>query len=1164
MQRKLFLTICASFTCCLLAATIAVRAQVARSDSSEVLRQLLSMPAPTPRVKTEAAKLAEEETIRVQRLDALAQPPPETAPLEDLLGYWGRRISNVSRFGLQPSPKVRERVLDAFEAAPENLSHIMSLLPETEEAAERVKKIYDAAINTAQFDETWQENVRQWLKFNSTYFLSDLQALARKVKEKDGYIDNEDALTSLARVDWSSAEPLLQTLAEGGQTRLSTLALALSYRHALKAKEESAEEKYRARLQAIAADPNFRSDARNTAIQELSLSEWSGRDEWYLSLFADETLLQPSDLNIGFTPLTVLFDSDPDKWIPVMIKLVESKNRAIQQAAASCLVHYAVERPRRDAILPVLRWLSDPDWLNINNIYRTFFIQKMAAFDIPESVPGLIWIVENDKDNGQWAAQTLARYKDPRAVPALKRALEQASYEDFRHMILEGLIASGGIPEAEQIAGLEAYADKLTTSEGRAEVERYRSLGDEALPMPVSIGKYLAGQTNAPEGLVPALLLRVEDLQKKRPELARTLLEIAQKWQGRQIELDMLRRIASGTADAQMIANLLERRDKLRASLNAELQSMVATGGAARGVAAVLLNDEPLAQSVLGSDDTVAQVMLLGCARLVQMPLPVSQVGALFQSKNPNVALAAERYLLAEDSREARGLLWARHENEAFITGWRENIPLIGGDNFEAMGKAEEKLRAELFTDSAPLEIISILRDTQQPYHIVRVYVDKAVYTHNEDDARYRVRVITKEELAQLKNFIKTSKLTDSGPQINYCHHDCVVSEFLSLTKRSGRRVFSHQSVSGWQELLSHFELMGKGEGAQIHYHLEKEIKGLEILLADQSLSVKDVWQRGADLRVFIERPETPDEAEPPQGSDVPDEDIDEAEAEAARLKQQRQQAARDRERFSWRALTNGKPSANAPQPEGYSTFDASAFEIDNEDDELEASGAFETAEGRTLVFAGNFTKGGLWKKSAGHKAVPIKEEDKYSNVVVTPDGKWAIAAKTEEHWGEPNYVVRVNLQTNREYRVKLQPADEFEPVAYLATHGKVLLRRARDEYNTDPKSTSPATPEFYLLDAATGETQLVTGIFTPLQEEGKRFLQPTAKPAEFWAAIPDRSNNQTRVGRYNVRDFSFQTLLTVPHLVFDSHTMWVDEAGAKLYVVYEGQLLRLPLRAIP
>ncbi len=104
----------------------------------------------------------------------------------------------------------------------------------------------------------------------------------------------------------------------------------------------------------------------------------------------------------------------------------------------------------------------------------------------------------------------------------------------------------------------------------------------------------------------------------------------------------------------------------------------------------------------------------------------------------------------------------------------------------------------------------------------------------------------------------------------------------------------------------------------------------------------------------------------------------------------------------------------------------------------------------------------------------------------------------------------------------------------------------------------APAAPEYYLLDAATGQVRLAPGTFAPLRQAGKRLLQSTGKPDEVWAAIP--KDNQTEVGRYNLKDFSFELLLKIPHLTFESSNLWVDGEGGKLYVVYKGQLLRLPL----
>jgi hypothetical protein len=1132
-------------------------AQNSSPDSSEVMRQLLALPAPTPRSgERETATDPEPKKPRPPKFFDKDKAPPDDAPIEDLLEYWSRWADTSGR--PDPSDVVKQKLLDACVDDLERLPRFLALFSLSETTAAQIRKLYDKGQSDQQLDESWRDKVKKWLVFSSKYFLGDLLTLANKVKDdaKGGYVDKEEALVALARVDWSAAEPLVQSLASGSQPRSAALAIILLYKQAISSKDVDAEEKYRTRLKIISADRNSPAHARDAAIEVLSITDWSGRDDWYISLLADDSLRECTDGIYLFHPLTTLFDRDPEKWIPVMTKLVDSNDRAVQQAAASCLVIYATDHPRRDAILPVLHWLSDPDWLHINGTQRAWFMQKMDDLEMPESVPGLIWIVEHEEFNRQWAARTLAHYKDARAVPALKKALTESN-EGERQFILEGLLASGGVSEAEEVNALEAYAAKLTTPEGREEMGRYRSYGDDPLPTPLSIGRYLATRKDVPETLVRAVLDRAASLQKSNAPVAQSLLEVAHQWQSRQADLDMVHRIANGTADAKTIANALSRRTKLHESLATELQILLASNGPAQGIGSVLLEDGGLAQSVLGSGNQSSQIALLACARLTQTALPVEQVGALMQSKNALLALAAERYLIAEDSKEARQLLWQRHPNEAFVTGWRENIELIGGSNFDLMGKMEATLRAELFKDNPPLEIFALVANDEQYSRVLRVYSDKAIYTHYEDSARYRERVISKQELSVFKQFVTANGLSELGPQFGPCHHDCWSSEFLALTKEKGRRVFSHQGFGGWITVLGNFDLLGRGDGAKIHYNLEKEIKGLEVLYADDGLVVKDVWQQGAEIRIFVEREETEDEIkERNKSEDSVDEDD-----EAARAEQRRRESARLKARFSWRTLSGGKAGEVTSQPEGYSRFDENKFLSDDDDESSRRDDRqVQMITSDSVIIARNFD--GLWKQVAGRKAVRISgDEGAYATPIVTPDGKWVVVAKTDSDWSKPNYVVRFNLQTGRELRVNLPPADQFDPIAYLALHGKVLLRRTKDDYGrASSKSVGPDHPEYYLLDAATGETRLVSGEFAPLRQEGKRFLQPTHESEGFWAAIPNRERNQTEVGRYNLKSFSFEPLLLIPHITFDSTAMWVDEAGAKLYVVYEGNLLRLPV----
>ncbi len=954
------------------------------------MRQLLSLPAPLPRaIDDEPKKERPEDFLDDDNV------PPDDAPLEDLLDYWtGRTLVG----GPVPSETTKRRLLEACASNLKLLPNLIFLFSCDESIAKIIKDLFDRASNDDSINKKSFKEVRIWLVLNSNFFLNELYDQASKVKDNPtgGYVRNEPALLALARVNWQTAEPLILALAGGNQPRSNALANTLLYRQAISTKDSDAEEKYRRRLKSIAADRTAPAIARHTSIDALSFTEWSGRDDWYLSLFADDSLREPTDGISSPYPLLLLFNRDPEKWIPIMSRLVESKDRAVQQAAASCLVSYAIHNRRRDVILPVLPWLSDPEWLKFNPTRRTAFIQKMGDLDIPESVPGLIWIAENEPDNKLWAARSLSHYQDPRAVHARRKVLLQ-SKEDHRRIILEELVPAGGISDSEAVAALETYA--AMTPEGRAEVSRYRSDRDEPLPLAVSIARYLITIQYVRGSLAQSVLTRAENLKKTNPALAEALLTITHGWQNYYIDLDMIHRIANGKADANTIAKALERSADLRENVDDELQNLRRQSNEAAGIGAVLLNDSEFAQTILTSGNETAQIGLLASARLTQTPLPLDQVGKLLPSKNSLLALAAERYLLAEDSKEARKLLWRQHPDQAFVTGWREPHPTVGVANIDAMAQAEEKLRAELFKENGPVEIFALVSNRDGYSRVLRIYKDKAVYTHYEDEARYRNGVVSKAELTTFKNSIITAGLQDLGPQFDLCHHNCWVSEFVSLRKDESWRIVSNQAANGWDDVQTIFDLLGKDGGLTLHYELEKQIKGLEVLYVDESLIVIDVWQRGDEVRIFVERPETEEE------NDFRYADMGEDADEAARAEHRREVIAQENARFSWRKLIGNKAAGVVAQPEGYTSFDKSNFPTD---DGFSTGDRVQMVSADTILIA-RYTDG-LWKPVSGRKAVRISEKGSCANLVVTPDGKWVVAAKTDSDWGDPRYAVRFNL----------------------------------------------------------------------------------------------------------------------------------------------------------
>lgn len=1132
--------------------------QTRKIDSPEVLKQLIGMPAPTPR-NGQPAPAPETTEPRPPNFYDRTNTPPADAPMADLIDYWTRWADN----GLEPSEAVKKRLLEACVAEPENLPTFLNMLPDADSTAVKVKNIYDKVQADPKIDQDWRERVRKWLVFNSTYFLDELVVMAQKAKDnqRDGVVDKEDALMSLAYLSWSHAEPLLRSLMASGQARATALALTLYYEHAVEEKDLANEERYRRDLQAIAANRNQPGYARNVAIESLCLTEWSGRDEWYLNLFQDETLLDASDGEYNVTPLTSLFDSDLEKWIPIMTRLLESKDLNVRSAAASCLVRIDDdEETAKKALVPLLPWLTNPAWVTDSSNYRLRLIQALGTFKIPESVPGLIWVVENDASEPAYprgfAAQSLFQYQDARAVPVLKRALAKEKDENQRNRIIKGLLGSNGLTDREQLEALEEYASTLTTPEARMEIIRYRGPQEEPLSPTLAIGKYLGLSREQPsDSLINAVLARAEELKSANAPLASALLEITHQWQGQQIELDIIRRISNGSADSAAILEALHRKEKMREGLMTELQALASVAGAAQGVGAVLLNDPALMQGILNSEDRNAQIALLACSRLTQTPLPVEMVDQLLKPKHELLTLAAETYLLAEDSPQARELMWQRHPNEAFVTGWRENM--FYGINFDALIKSEEQLRAEVLKENGPIEILAFMANLTDQGKILRIYRDKAVYTEYGDPARYLERTIPAAEVAALKDWIATRGFADRGPTAMYCHHGCTSGELLMLTKEKGRRVYNQGGYDDWNELTEQFTQLGERDGAKVHYKLEEEFKGLEVLYAGE-LTVNEVVQQGNELRVRVERQETKEEAEERQASYEADtEDDEELAIQLSRRRKEIQNAC-----SSWRVFANGQMGAVTAPPDLYPNVEATRFMTGDENDfdwENDVIGP-QVLGPDSIVYA---TYSGLFRQFAGSKPVRIGNEDaSYSSPIVTSDGKWLVAWKEGEN-EEPSFIVRLNLQSGREFRVNLLPADQLMPVAFLPPLGKVLVKRAKADYAPPGlKTKGPDKPEHSLLDPATGAVRPVSGEFEPLYDSRGRFLQPTEKPDEFWAAIDDHKKSETRVGRYSVKDFSFKPIMTVPQLLFDSTSMWVDAGQKKVYVVYKGQLLRLPLQA--
>jgi HEAT repeats len=1191
-------------------------------NSSNFLKQLLDLPAPAPRYVEPNTE--PEKPERPSEFYADERVPPDNAPIEDLVDYWSVQSNAAGslKYQIKPSEKTLERLLEYCEDNPEQVGQFLSLFPTKPDVAEKLKDIYDRLVQ-AQTESTYLRNqVRSWLKYNSKYYLDELIKEAQSLSDNEDYVSNpgKDALKALARVDWDSAKTIVERLENNAnQPNSAIVAKWAIYQHAVETGDDSTAERYRTELQKIVEDKKATAGQRDLAMDSLVLNgDFPGRDEWYMSLLEDETLLAVQEE--GYTGLTTLISmSPPKKWTETMIKLTKSENLAVRSAAVRNLME-VFDKERKDIVEALLPWLNNPAWAKESDDNERYdYISALADIDFPQAIPGLIRVVQNESGGKRGlAAVALAKYKDARAIPALRFALQDEKNIENRKEVINALIACGGIGDDEQMTSLEAFATLSSTPEGLERIENYENASGEEededeeddedgkklppLPLNIIVGKFIAEQTEPGEGVAARAVERLKVLRKTKPLVAKVLAEIIKNWKGRVVYLETMRQIKTGEADVDMVLNLLANREDARRKIPNEIISLRATDGAARGIGACLSEDAGEFSSILNQADAETRIAMFSCARLTRAKLPVADVGALLKSENAQLALAAERYLQAEDSVQARTLVLSRHAGEAVILGARQAfVPLDVKNDYKSQAlnqlfysvadrvyvpkevaeikKAEENLRAEIKENAELLVVYALLPDDAAGRHVVRVYKNRIVYSFYEDTARYRERDLTPEEYERFYQFLLANNIDGLAGFQSDCD-TCESSEFVMFGKGGGRRVFfdTYRMPKQMEAMKELFYSFAKGN-LRLHYYLSDKLKNLEVLFADENFSALAVWKKDADLRVLVEDKAKKIEIlknlnEQEKAENLAAGDNEDAASASARY-EARQARRRDAEfaHLSWRAFAAGNLGSVLPQP-----LEAQVLPDETQVPPIDGISKMPRS---WQVRAGNFeirdgtSPHGLYKISRGQTPVKIRD-GYYSAPVVTADGKWAVVSSYEDDgWNAPNTVARINLETGKEFPVNLPPANTFVPVAYVSAQNKILLFRARGRYYRlpagnfyvdndsaeDPKNPSPKVPEYYLLDANTGAVELVKGDFRPLEQQTYRPLQPTSSAGEFWAAVYDEKTKTTEIGRYSQKTFTLQTVLKLPDIFLNSMQIWVDEKESKVYFVYQGHLLALPLK---
>src|SRR5262245_20664167 len=405
------------------------------------------------------------------------KPPADNAPIKKLVDYWSGD-SNVDKQNTRkPSDKVRERLLEAVERRPRLIFKLSNFIPETTDTHDRLYKLLE---DEQKNELDWEPYLRKWLQHHSRYFRDELIEAARKA---DVYMsDAQDNLQALARLDWESAKPILDTFASSGIIQLKSIALSLLYQKTHQNNDSVQVEKFCVLLQAIVANREFPPDARMTALSSLVATEWNEQKDWVVSLFADPTLNNLHEDNVDtsdFGILANLLDSNAEKCLDVASSLVGHSDPTVHESAVRCLVkflgHEEIDiNKKREVAQRLVPSLMGPN--QSNSSIRHGIIQSITDLQAPELIPGLLWAVYNDEDqdNRASAVAALAQYRDHRIIPAMRHALEQEKDEDRRRIIVTAIAECGGLSDDEMARGIEAYAKLMGIAGGEQMIEQAR------------------------------------------------------------------------------------------------------------------------------------------------------------------------------------------------------------------------------------------------------------------------------------------------------------------------------------------------------------------------------------------------------------------------------------------------------------------------------------------------------------------------------------------------------------------------------------------------------------------------------------------------------------------------------------------------------------------
>src|SRR5262249_50496075 len=236
------------------------------------------------------------------------------------------------------------------------------------------------------------------------------------------------------------------------------------------------------------------------------------------------------------------------------------------------------------------------------------------------------------------------------------------------------------------------------------------------------------------------------------------------------------------------------------------------------------------------------------------------------KQKDPELKLAAERYLESEDSVEAQSIRRKYHAGEILILGARGDFYPTSQE--DECSEWEKGLLDELKKKDGPDEIygefsplVTSERITSEQI-IVRVRNDKAELCKQRDAARVDCRQLSDDELQSLRAIFAPDSFDKLPPLILPSEGEGIDEyEFLRLNKSGGRRAYAvnlYQSENFLPyaplhaKLHSFFDRLSATGEFEVRYALKGKIGSVEVLAADDKHPIKHVCMQGSEVRALV------------------------------------------------------------------------------------------------------------------------------------------------------------------------------------------------------------------------------------------------------------------------------------------------------------------------